>query len=168
MKVCSICLKCYDDSIETCPAEDRETLTRLRRGDCLVIEGYRIGSQIESDSPVVRFRATHLASGKNVFAKFIKSGGSASELEAEMRAAHREDPDGKRPDWSTFNRCDTCDDDEALYTATDTGERDDYGDATWKVTCDECGHSYKQYGGGYGDEDDCTEDDEYPAGYFDV
>lgn len=87
MKVCSNCLKCYDDSIETCPAEGHPMLTDLRSGDPLVIEGYRIDSQIESDSPVVRFRATHLASGKKVSAEFISREDSASALEDEMRAA---------------------------------------------------------------------------------
>jgi DNA-directed RNA polymerase subunit M/transcription elongation factor TFIIS len=84
-----------------------------------------------------------------------------------VREAHKEDPAAKRPDWGDVGRCETCGDDEAIFTATDTGERDSDGDATWHITCDECGSGYRQVGGGLYDEDDCTVDDEYPAGYFD-
>ncbi len=86
MKVCSECQRCYDDSIANCSFEDHGTLTDARDGDCTLVEGYEINSQIESDSPVELFRATHLDSKKSVLIRIIKADNSSAELRNEMQS----------------------------------------------------------------------------------
>ena len=83
MHICSICLKCYDDSVSICTVKDHGSLTVARKGNCRIVEGYRIDSRFESASPVELFKATHLASGKSVLIRFVDDDGS-SELQAEL------------------------------------------------------------------------------------
>lgn len=86
MKVCSECQRCYDDSSVNCSFEDHGTLADERSGDCTLVEGYKIDSQIESDSPVEIFRATHLASEKSVLIRIINADNSSAELRNELQS----------------------------------------------------------------------------------
>ncbi len=86
MKVCSDCLRCYDDSIENCDSADHTALTPdARNGDCLQVEGYRIDSQIESGSPVELYEATHIDSGKSVLIRFIRADNEKTKLHDELQ-----------------------------------------------------------------------------------
>ncbi len=86
MNICSICLKCFDDSNAICDVEGHGSLTRARNGSCLIVEGYRIDSLFESASPVELFKATHLASKKSVLISFVARDAPLSKLESELRA----------------------------------------------------------------------------------
>ncbi len=85
MNICSICLKCFDDSNAICDVEGHGSLTRARNGSCLIVEGYRIDSLFESASPVELFKATHLASKKSVLISFVARDAPLSKLESELR-----------------------------------------------------------------------------------
>ncbi len=86
MKICSVCQQCYDDSIAKCDLEDHGTLTQARSGNCNLVEGYKIKTKIESGSPVELYRATHLASEKNVLIRFIAVEVSSAELLDDLRS----------------------------------------------------------------------------------
>lgn len=85
MKVCSVCLQCYDDSITICAVKGHSSLTQVRQGNCLIVEGYRIDSRFESGSPVELYKATHLASEKSVLIRFIEADDSFSKLQKELQ-----------------------------------------------------------------------------------
>ncbi|MGI8542890.1 MAG: serine/threonine-protein kinase [Aridibacter sp.] len=85
MKVCSVCRKCYDDSITNCDFENHKILTQTRQGNCLLVEGYKIDKQIES-SPIELYKATHPASEKKVLIRFIKANDLTAELQKELQS----------------------------------------------------------------------------------
>ncbi|NNF00590.1 MAG: protein kinase [Pyrinomonadaceae bacterium] len=85
MKFCSVCHACYDDSIAVCNVEGHPALAHARDGNCLSIEGYRFDSRFRSGSPVEIYKATHLASDKQVLIQFNESDDSIEVLEEELR-----------------------------------------------------------------------------------
>ena len=62
-------------------------------------------------------------------------------------------PEKIRPEFWRIHNCGLCQDSEAKFAATDTGERDEKNNATWLVNCRCCGNGYRMTGGGYGDPD---------------
>lgn len=87
MKICSACGLCYDDPVANCSVEDHGVLTKSKNGDCLMVKGYKIISEIKSDFPFKFYKAAHLASEKTVLIKFIKfdsSERSGDQPEAEI------------------------------------------------------------------------------------
>ncbi len=87
MRVCSICLKCHEDSVAICEVDESHgSLTKAREGSCLIVDGYRIDSRTGSAFPVELYRATQLASEKSVLIRFLKPRDSVSKLESDLRA----------------------------------------------------------------------------------
>jgi len=89
MNVCSVCRRCYEESVAACDIVDHGALAKARSGDCQIVTGYKIDSQIKSHSPVALYKASHLASGKTVLIKFIDfstANCSREDLESEIRA----------------------------------------------------------------------------------
>ena len=74
-----------DDSITICAVKGHSSLTQVRQGNCLIVEGYRIDSRFESGSPVELYKATHLASEKSVLIRFIEADDSFSKLQKELQ-----------------------------------------------------------------------------------
>ena len=84
MKICSVCRQCYDDSVTICAADDSGLLVQTRDGNRLTVEGYRLEFRLEQDSPAGIYKATHLASEKNVLIRFIKNENLSDELQKEI------------------------------------------------------------------------------------
>lgn len=67
MKVCSVCRRCFEDSILSCSEENHEPLIESRVGNCGIIPNYRLEFLLDSSSAAGEtFRALHEVS-KNTF-----------------------------------------------------------------------------------------------------
>lgn len=84
MKFCSVCRLCYEDSVDFCAVKDHFALTQARKGDQFQVKGYRMDSRIESGFPVETYKATHLASKKEVLIRFIGAVEDCSDLEKDL------------------------------------------------------------------------------------
>lgn len=86
MKICSVCRQCYDDSAAICTADDNGALIPARDGNCLSVEDYRLEFRLEQDFPAEIYKATHLASEKNVLIRFIKAEDASDDLQTEIES----------------------------------------------------------------------------------
>lgn len=84
MKVCSVCRKCYEDSVTDCSADDNGSLIQARDGNRLLVEGYELDFRIEPDLPFELYKATHLDSEKSVLIRFVKTKDSSKDLQNEI------------------------------------------------------------------------------------
>lgn len=92
MKVCSVCHRYYEDSIEFC-AENHGSLTAERSDFSEMIGNYRLGVLLERDAAGETYQATHMASDQSFTVKIIASNAAGAaedqreKIQTETRAA---------------------------------------------------------------------------------
>jgi serine/threonine-protein kinase len=70
VKVCSVCQRCYDDSVAFCTEENHPSLSETQ-GAPEMIAGYRLERLLESGVKNETYRARQLASGQNCLVRII-------------------------------------------------------------------------------------------------
>src|SRR4051812_7565873 len=71
MKVCSVCQRCYADSVLSCSEVNHEPLTEMRSGDCEMIANYRLEFRLESSASGEIYRAANTILNKPYLVKII-------------------------------------------------------------------------------------------------
>ena len=71
MKVCSICHRCYDDSVASCGESEHPELSEARKGDTDIIAGYRLESMVGSGIKGETYRARRTDSDQPCLIKLI-------------------------------------------------------------------------------------------------
>src|ERR1043165_8937745 len=71
MKVCSVCRRCYEDSVLSCSEENHEPLTEGRAGGCEIIGNYRLDFLHESSMTGETYRATQTILDKPYLIKIL-------------------------------------------------------------------------------------------------
>ncbi|MEP7147946.1 MAG: protein kinase [Acidobacteriota bacterium] len=73
MRVCSVCRRCYDDSVAVCGDEMHPPLSDLRDGSRDGIAGYRIESLVESSLGGEIYRAVRIDSGQSCLVRLLSA-----------------------------------------------------------------------------------------------
>ncbi|HEY8562302.1 MAG TPA: protein kinase [Pyrinomonadaceae bacterium] len=72
MKVCSVCLRCYEDTAISCSEENHEALTAAREGNCEeIVPHYRLEFLLDVSLTEETYRAVNPALKKNYLIKII-------------------------------------------------------------------------------------------------
>ena len=71
MKVCSVCQRCYDDSVLSCTEENHEFLVEVRAGDCEIVQNYRLETLHEATPAGEIYRAVNTILKKPYFIKIV-------------------------------------------------------------------------------------------------
>lgn len=74
MRVCSLCRRCYDDSVGSCAEESHPPLSETRSGDPQMIAGYRFDQLLESGVKGDTYRARQTASGQSCRIRILTPG----------------------------------------------------------------------------------------------
>ena len=90
MKVCSQCLRCYDDLVISCLEENHPALSRTRDGGCESVTGYQLEYLLEAGRNCQTYQARHVASGQSCLIKILTADEKKSQQflqEARLAAA---------------------------------------------------------------------------------
>src|SRR5689334_17165048 len=88
MRVCSICQRCYDDSVTHCSEEGHPALSETRDGSPEMIAGYRLDSLIRSGLKGDVYRAHQTASGASCLIRIVSTNeGSGEHFFSEAKLA---------------------------------------------------------------------------------
>ena len=71
MKVCSVCQRCYEDSVLSCSEENHASFTEARAGGCEIIQNYRLEVLLESSPKGDIYRAVNAILKKPYLIKII-------------------------------------------------------------------------------------------------
>src|SRR5687768_11291158 len=71
MKVCSVCLRCYDDSARSCSEENHYVLTDARAGSREVIPNYRLDLLEDISATSETYRAANTILNKSYLIKIL-------------------------------------------------------------------------------------------------
>ena len=85
MKVCRICLRCYEDTSLSCSEEKHGTLTDARPGSLETIDGYRLEFLDGIDEIGETYRAIHSASNQSFTINIIAAGFAENNPEFQAR-----------------------------------------------------------------------------------
>jgi serine/threonine protein kinase len=71
MKVCSICQRCYDDTVASCAESEHPDLTEVREGSLRAISGYSLEMMLESGIKAQTYRARRIDTDQPCLIKIL-------------------------------------------------------------------------------------------------
>lgn len=74
MKVCSVCLRCYEDAIFSCSEKNHESLAAARSGSIEIIPDYRIECLLQIDGAAESYQAVNIVSDQPCVINIISVG----------------------------------------------------------------------------------------------
>ncbi|MEO8573590.1 MAG: protein kinase [Pyrinomonadaceae bacterium] len=73
MKVCSVCGRCYDESVAFCTEENHPALSETHDGSLEMIAGYRLERLVETGVKIETYRARQLDSGQTCLIRILSA-----------------------------------------------------------------------------------------------